>query len=609
MASMMPAAIMESTEFGISDLDHELDLTSAQLRDRMTPTPKAPRTKRSHMSSVRNKLLARSLGKTDKTGKLLVRKTVGREVEMNELRTRIDTLGRDKEDAGILIIEGEVGIGKTHLCNQAEKLAGRRDMMVLRGDCNAVKDSTPYYPWQNVLEEFFGVRYLPEDEATDKIMKRLADDFPDLCDRAGLLDAVLPLPFQQSPKTQMLKGFSRMENTKRLLLELLQKASESEQMVLILEDIHWMDTLSWSLLADIAASVHPLFIILTHRLWVDDAGRPTEYDELLQSGRAQLFSLGGITRNDSTQLACRCLRCDEVPEVIMSIVVNRASGNPFFVETSAKYLLQSKMVYVKKIKPRDGRDGFLKCVTGDDFGASTLPANGFASCEARFGLLDEQLRLILKVASVIAGPFTETMMKGIHPFPSQLLNLSENLEKLQVLGFVATQSYQRPHEFSFTPGGNNQLFSFQHSILQDMIYGMMPQTQQQELHKAAARYYEACRVKVSASAQTETEREISGDTDSSPGLDLALAHHWLHTAEPVNAARPLIAAGWDSLRRFANAEAVEHFTQAFDLIPRSAVTGSVSRSRLFLMAGKTRARSHCRFVLPPIHFIPDLLTY
>lgn len=109
-----------------------------------------------------------------------------------------------------------------------------------------------------------------------------------------------------------------------MILELLQKLSAQSQIVMIFEDIHWMDSLSWSLLADVAASVHPLLMVISHRLWIDDAPPPTEYTELVNSGRGFVHSLSGVTREDSAQLTCRCLRCDEIPEVIMSIVINRA---------------------------------------------------------------------------------------------------------------------------------------------------------------------------------------------------------------------------------------------------------------------------------------------
>ena len=551
---------------------------SPHMRASVTPTPKAkpPRTKRSHMAAARTALMAKSLAKTDKTGKMLIRKTVGRDTEVAEMRKRIVDFSSDKEDAGIVIFEGEAGIGKTHMCRQAEKIAGQHNMLVLRGDCSPLKDSTPYHPWQNILEEIFDIKFLCEDDARRKVLDRLAADFPELRDRAALLNALLPIHIEDNPKTLMLKGFSRMENTKRLILELFQDLAKSSQMVIIFEDIHWMDSLSWSLLADVSASVHPLFMVLTHRLWIDDAPAPTEYTEIVQSGRGQVYSLSGVTREDSAQLTCRCLRCDEIPEVVMSIVVNRASGNPFFIETASKYLLQSRNVVIKKMKT-----GIRKCITAENFGGTPMPPNGFAICEARFELLDEQLRLILKVVSVIAGPFTDVMLKGIHPFPSQLVDLENNLEKLETLGFLSTDLYVRPHDAAWDGNKKVPLFSFAHAILQDMIYGMMPSSQRQELHKAAARYYEAARARVANWDKNET-----GDTNSSPGLDLALAHHWLHTAEPIYAAKPLVASGWDALRRFANAEAVEHFTQAFDLIPQAAVTGNVSRSRLYLMAGE-----------------------
>eukprot|EP01052_Picozoa_sp_SAG31_P071222 SAG31_NODE_30130_length_385_cov_0.685315_1_plen_92_part_10 len=67
-------------------------------------------------------------------------------------------------------------------------------------------------------------------------------------------------------------------------------------------------------------------------------------------------------------------------------------------------------------------------------------------------------------------------------------------------------------------------------------------SQRQELHKAAARYYEAARAKLPGWDSRTAGGQSSGDTNSSPALDLAIAHHWLLSAEPIHAAKSLVAA-------------------------------------------------------------------
>eukprot|EP01049_Picozoa_sp_SAG25_P009002 SAG25_NODE_856_length_5047_cov_10.659931_1_plen_855_part_00 len=278
-------------------------------------------------------------------------------------------------------------------------------------------------------------------------------------------------------------------------------------------------------------------------------------------------------------------------------MVNRASGNPFFVTETVRFMKESGIIIEVK-----GQGKQSKCLTSDVFGSGTMPSNGLAMCRCRFELLDEPLRLILKVGCVIGGTFTESMMKGVHPFPSQLSQLQKNLTKLVKRGYLVTDAYTRVLDDSWDHGAvlAEKLYSFSHSVLEDMIYNIMPLAQQQELHRAAARYYEAAHSRLLAmreqqqlqqeGAAREHANASYNEAATPAAYALALAHHWSHTDEPAMAAKALVDAGRDALRRFGNQEAVEHFTQAFDLVPESGgeVTSvnAVSRAKLFLMAGE-----------------------
>jgi hypothetical protein len=271
-------------------------------------------------------LAIRHLARRDGTGQLVSRKTVGRKNEVAELRRRVDLLAGNA-DGGILVFQGDAGLGKSHLCRRAIKMAGENGLTPLRAYCNAMKDATPYYPIQCMLEELFEVSFLPADDARKAVTERIIEDWPHLLDRIGLLNAVLPFHFPETMQISVLKGFPRMENTKRFLIELLQSAAEAlGKLVLIFEDVHWMDSLSWSLLADISASVHPLLIVMTHRLWLEEFPPPIEYEELIAADRTEIFDLGGLTRDQTRDLSMRILRVDEMPEVVLVRARERGGG-------------------------------------------------------------------------------------------------------------------------------------------------------------------------------------------------------------------------------------------------------------------------------------------
>ena len=504
---------------------------------------------RARWKTAKSSLAVASLAKRDKTGRMLTRKTVGRDAEVKDLKRKLKMLSRG-EDGGIVMFEGGAGLGKSHMCREAIKHAGRHELRPLRGFCSALKDSTPYFPFQCMLEELFEVTFLPIEQARQKILDQVEEEWPHLYERIGLLNAVLPFHFDESMKVSVLTGFARLEGTKRFLLELLQGATESlDKLVLIFEDVHWMDSLSWSLLADVSSSIHPLLIIITHREWPEEFPPPVEYMELLQSERTKMYPLKGLSRHQTAELANRVLRVDALPEVVLATIVNRGGGNPFYIEEAVKYMKDRKVILLQ------GQP--LKCITGDDFGArGKMPDNGLQMVTERFHSLDEPLRLILKVGCVIGGSWTEAMVKGVHPFPSQLSQLAQNLDKLARHGFISTDQYQRVLDDSWDKSDEEQtLYSFSHSILEDMVYQLMPLAQRQELHRAAARYYEAAQTRMKAflnpedSSDSDDEsvesikEEQTAEEKTVPGFSLALAHHWSHTSEPPMAAGFLVEAG------------------------------------------------------------------
>jgi len=224
--------------------------------------------------TAKNTLAIRHLARRDKTGRMQSRKTVGRDAELKEAKRKLKDLQQGL-DGGILIFEGGAGLGKTHMCRDVIKHAGRSGLLPLRGYCQALKDSTPYFPFQSLLEELFEVTFMPTAAARQSIVDQVTDKWPHLLERLGLLNAVLPFHFDETMKVSVLTGFARLEGTKRYLLELLQAATESlDNMVLIFEDVHWMDSLSWSLLADVSSSIHPLLIVITHREWPQEFPPP-----------------------------------------------------------------------------------------------------------------------------------------------------------------------------------------------------------------------------------------------------------------------------------------------------------------------------------------------
>ena len=76
-------------------------------------------------------------------------------------------------------------------------------LLPLRGYCQALKDSTPYFPFQSLLEELFEVTFMPTAAARQSIVDQVTDKWPHLLERLGLLNAVLPFHFDETMKVSV----------------------------------------------------------------------------------------------------------------------------------------------------------------------------------------------------------------------------------------------------------------------------------------------------------------------------------------------------------------------------------------------------------------------
>jgi len=520
------------------------------------------------------------------------KKPIGRDLELSILKDRFKQVSGFK-DGGIVVFEGETGIGKSRMCYQVHRSGVQSGFLVVRAECVAEHSRTPYYPMQQAMEEFFGVQDLPAKQAREKVRAQLEEEHPELWGRIALLNAIVPLGFEETFETRTFSAAARMENTKRLLLDLFQNAADSaRRLVLVFEDVHWMDSLTWSLLADIATAVKPLLLVVTHRLWTEDEAPPVEYDEIVQMERADLLCLRRLTRDESEKLVCRLLRAKEVPEVLLAVVINRASGNPFFIGELVRYLVSANMITVKK----------RIAMTGDAFGGGEIPSNAFAMSSSRFALLAEPLQLLLKVASVLESAFNATIIRGVHPMPHMCVNLEDMFLELQHHGYLELSSEPSArllHIWSMNSGKSlsnpacSQLWKFSHSMFRDVIYSLVPARQQKELHRNIARFFESSQLaggRISAmDAQLNglSKAQITECGIDPPIVALTLAHHWSNAEESYRASKHCVAAGWDALLRFGNSEAVDHFQDAFELANESPdVAAALPRAKLIMLAGE-----------------------
>lgn len=195
-------------------------------------------------------------------------KMVGRRAEMEIIQKMLDEV--QVCTTRVLIIEGEAGIGKSRLIKDLKRLARERGLTGLMGNGQSIEQQTPYRAWRDVFTSYFDL-----DEVTNIQERRAlvettaAQIIPEHIQRLPVLNDILGLGIPETDATRSLDASLRQQNVTLVLTDLLRAWADEHPLVLILEDAHWLDGLSWQLTLEVVRSLSlanaPLLLVLANR--------------------------------------------------------------------------------------------------------------------------------------------------------------------------------------------------------------------------------------------------------------------------------------------------------------------------------------------------------
>lgn len=464
---------------------------------------------------------------------------VGREGERATLAERLTAL-REKGAGGVILVEGDPGIGKSRLVDWARRFAEEHGLRQLRGEADAVEQSTAYYAWRRVLRDLLA----PAGDGTDigeAVLASLAGA-PDLIERAALLGAVLPLDLPETAATRQLESQGRADGVHDLIAHLLTQATAAIPTMLVLEDAHWLDSASLALAAALARRVPRLLLLVTTR----PLGEPLTPDQSLlvrEAGRARL-TLTALSRGDAVTLVAHRLGVRELPAQVGAFIAARAEGNPFFCEQLAYALRDAGHLVI---------EGDRCAVAADvtDLAALGVPTTVEGVVAGRIDRLGPREQLTIKVASAIGRSFGFRLLHDVHPVEGDRLSLPGQLASLVRLDLTVVERPEPEPSWLFT-----------HAITQDVAYGMLVYAQRRALHRAIAEWLER-----------------SAAADPAPYFPL-LAFHWSRAEVTDRALAYLERAGQQALERHANEEAARFFGEALAVQARTGHdAGDAARAR------------------------------
>ncbi|HXM59733.1 MAG TPA: AAA family ATPase, partial [Terriglobales bacterium] len=465
---------------------------------------------------------------------------VGREAERGVLTRSLGSLVQEGR-GGVIVLEGEPGIGKSRLVEYLLEKARKLNVACLQGAGDAVESSSAYHAWQAVFRSLFRVDPLANAETQALRITTALQPQPDLLELVPLLAAVLPLSFPDNEVTAQMTGKVRAENTQKLLLQLLTRSATSAPHLLVLEDAHWLDPSSLTLATLITQQTQPLLVVITTRPFPDPV--PPEVEQIRTAAGQQYLRLDSLALDDALEIARQRLGVKSLPRSVKDFLESRAGGQPFFVQELAYALRDAGLIQITRSECRVC-EGLLDSAEGLEraFGALNIPNTIQGVITSRVDRLPSPQQLTLKVASVIGRSFALFVLQNVYPMPGESPDIPSHLEHLEKVDLTRRVPSPDPTE------------EFKHALIQEVVYISVSFANRRELHQAIAEWY---------------EKQHQQDLEAYYPL---LAYHWRHAEVIPKAMDYAIRSGAQALDNFANQEAIRFLRDALELSEQGGVT-------------------------------------
>jgi class 3 adenylate cyclase len=427
----------------------------------------------------------------------------------------------------IVGLTAEAGMGKSRLIAEVIRLAQERNMLGYGGECQSFGTGTSYLVWQSIWRGFFNLD--PASSLAEQIQsleQGLSEIDPALLPRLPLLGTVLNLQIPDNELTDSFDAKLRKESLESLLVDCLRKRARAMPVLLVLEDCHWLDSLSHDLLEVIGRAITdvPVLIVIAYR--------PPQMDRLLAPRVSQLFHFTEIPLTDLpaeeierlVSLKLRQIYGEEanLPQALIEKISRRAEGNPFYIEELLNYL------HDRNIDPQQP----------EALEQIELPDSLYSLILSRIDQLTENQKTLLKVASVIGRLFRAAMLWGVFNQFGDQERLRNDLDTLSALELTPMDTPEP-----------ELAYLFKHILTQEVAYETLSFATRAMLHDQIGQYI---------------EKTYQAALDQYTDL---LAYHFEHSENLPKKREYLLKAAQAAQATYANTAAITYYRQVLHLLP------------------------------------------
>ena len=438
--------------------------------------------------------------------------------------TEIDALNRALARAGdgegqIAAVVGEPGVGKSRLFYEFTHSHRTEGWLILESGSVSYGKATAYLPLIDLLKNYFQIEDRDEvrrirEKVTGKLLTLDESLKPILVALLTLLD----LPVDDAA-WEALDPPQRRRRTLDAVKTLFLRESEAQPLVLMFEDLHWIDTETQAFLDSLVEGVPTarILLLVNYRPEYGHAwGSRTYYTQ------RRIDPLGP---ESASELLTALLGNDASVTQLAQILIERTGGNPFFLEESVRTLVETGSI--------EGAPGAYRMTR--DLDRVEVPATVQGILAARIDRLDAEDKRLLQTASVIGKDIPFELLKAIADTDED--DLRRGLANLGAAEFL--------YEARLFP---DLEYTFKHALTYEVAYGTLLQEQRRKLHRRIAEAIEA----VYGTRLTEQFER--------------LAHHYTEAGLADQAIGYWQQAGQRAIERSANAEAIGLLERGLRLI-------------------------------------------
>jgi DNA-binding NtrC family response regulator/tetratricopeptide (TPR) repeat protein len=393
-------------------------------------------------------------------GKRPLSRFVGRERELTTLR---EILAHVAQGRGQIVgLVGEPGVGKSRLCYELTQAQHTHNWLILESSPVAYGQATPYLPVIDLLKAYF---QLDTGDAPQTIRGQVMGK---LCMLEADLEPILPAVLAlldvpvEDPHWQALEPPQRRQHTLEACTRLLLQASQVQPVLVVMENLHWIDTETQAFLDRLVDSLPlaRLGLLVNYRPeYYHHWGNKTSYTQL---------RLDPLPPESAEALLHGLLGDHPTLKPLIQGLIARTEGNPFFLEESVRTLVETGVL--------GGARGAYHLTQA--LPTMQMPTTVQAVLAARIDHLPPAEKRLLHMAAVIGTEVPVPLLQAIAELPEAAVH--DGLRQLQAAEFL--------YETRLVP---EHAYTFKHALTHDVAYASLPQERRRVLHARIVEALEA----------------------------------------------------------------------------------------------------------------------